>query len=35
MTEREAYVAFNMTDKVGPAKVGALVREAGSVAAAS
>ncbi len=34
MTEREAYVAFNLTDRVGPAKVAALARQFGSVAAA-
>ena len=34
MTDREAYVAFNLTDKVGFATVEKLVAEAGSVAAA-
>ena len=34
MTEREAYVAFNLTDKVGFATVGSLAEKAGSVAAA-
>lgn len=34
MTDREAYVAFNLTDKVGFATVERLVAEAGSVAAA-
>ena len=32
MTEREAYVAFNLTDKVGFATVGRLALEHGSVA---
>jgi len=34
MTERQAYVAFNLTEKVGPATVAELVEKAGSVAAA-
>ena len=34
MTDREAYVAFNLTDQVGSATVGRLVAEAGSAAAA-
>jgi len=34
MTEREAYVAFNLTDRVGFATVEALAQENGSVAAA-
>jgi len=34
MTEREAYVAFNLTDKVGFAKVEELANRSGSVAAA-
>ena len=34
MTEREAYVAFNLTDKTGSVKVAELALAAGSVAAA-
>lgn len=34
MTERQAYVAFNLTDKVGFATVAGLAEQAGSVAAA-
>ncbi len=34
MTESEAYVAFNLTDRIGSAKVAALEREFGSVVAA-
>ena len=34
MTEKEAYIAFNLTEQVGSVKVGALVRQFGSVAAA-
>ena len=34
MNDREAYVAFNLTDRVGFATVEGLVREAGSVSAA-
>jgi len=34
MTDSEAYVAFNLTEQVGSAKVADLVRRAGSVAAA-
>ena len=34
MTEREAYVAFNLTDKIGSVKVAELALAAGSVAAA-
>lgn len=34
MTDRQAYVAFNLTDKVGFATVSGLVAKAGSVAAA-
>jgi len=34
MTECEAYVAFNLTDRIGSAKVASLEREFGSVAAA-
>ena len=34
MTDRQAYVAFNLAENVGFAKVGELVAEAGSVAAA-
>lgn len=34
MTEREAYVAFNLADSVGFARVDALAQSAGSVAAA-
>ncbi len=34
MSEREAYIAFNLTEKVGSVKVGELARAAGSVAAA-
>ncbi|MBO7482847.1 MAG: DNA-processing protein DprA, partial [Kiritimatiellae bacterium] len=34
MTDSEAYVAFNLTEQVGSAKVADLVRAAGSVAAA-
>jgi DNA processing protein len=34
MTEREAYVAFNLTDKVGAATVGKLIARYGSAAAA-
>lgn len=34
MTDREAYVAFNLTEQVGSVKVGQLVGEFGSVAAA-
>ncbi len=33
MTDREAYVAFNLTDKVGSVKVAELVSEFGSVSA--
>ena len=34
MTDRQAYVAFNLTDKVGFATVSELVARAGSVVAA-
>ena len=34
MTDRQAYVAFNLTDRVGFATVERLASEAGSVAAA-
>ena len=34
MTDREAYVAFNLTDKVGSVKVAGLVSEFGTVSAA-
>ena len=34
MTEREAYVAFNLTDKIGSVKVAELALAAGSVASA-
>lgn len=34
MTEKEAYVAFNLTDKVGPVKAARLKGEFGSLAAA-
>ena len=34
MDEREAYVAFNLTDKVGSVTLAGLVESAGSVAAA-
>ena len=34
MTEKEAYIAFNLTEQVGSVKVGALVRQFGSVVAA-
>lgn len=34
MTEREAYVAFNLTDKIGSVKVAELVLQHGSVASA-
>ncbi|MBO5750904.1 MAG: DNA-processing protein DprA [Kiritimatiellae bacterium] len=34
MTDRQAYIAFNLTEKVGPATVKALASTAGSVSAA-
>ena len=34
MTEREAYVAFNLTDRIGSVRLAALVAECGSAAAA-
>ena len=34
MTDKEAYVAFNLTEQIGSVKVGELARAAGSVAAA-
>ncbi|MBQ6138031.1 MAG: DNA-processing protein DprA, partial [Kiritimatiellae bacterium] len=34
MTEREAYVAFNLTDRIGSVKLGQLVAECGSAVAA-
>lgn len=34
MTEKEAYIAFNLTEQVGSVKVGALARQHGTVAAA-
>ena len=34
MTEKEAYVAFNLTDRIGSVGVGELVREAGDVVTA-
>ena len=34
MTEKEAYIAFNLTEQVGSVKVGAQVRQFGSVASA-
>lgn len=34
MTDRQAYVAFNLTDQIGPARVAELVERHGSVAAA-
>ena len=34
MTEKEAYVAFNLTEQVGSVKVGGCVAEVGAVGAA-
>ena len=34
MTEKDAYIAFNLTDKIGPVKVAALISKYGSAVAA-